>query len=323
MTMTRIDGKTVFGIDVGGTTVKCGIFSKEGELLYKDEIPTRTQEKGRFILGDISRHIEELEKKFSIDRGDVLGIGYGVPGPVQEDGVVNGCVNLGWGKVDVAEESRKLNGGIASAAGNDANVAALGEFWKGAGKGSRSMLMITVGTGLGCGVIVNGRVVFGAHGAGGELGHIPLVTGLTEPCNCGKTGCLEQAASATGIIRAAQRKLRQSDAPSTLRSLDHFMARDVVDAARNGDALADEVLNYSCRYLAQGLAVAAGVVDPEMYVIGGGVSKAGDFYLDKIRAAYRELAFYASRDAKIVQAALGNDAGMYGAARLVLDSLEA
>ncbi len=321
--MTKIEGKIVFGIDIGGTSVKCGIFSREGELLYKDEIPTRTQEAGRFILEDISRHIAELSEKNSIEKADVLGIGYGVPGPVQEDGVVNGCVNLGWGKIDVAEQSRKLNGGIASAAGNDANVAALGEFWRGAGRGAKSMLMITVGTGLGCGVIVNGRVVFGAHGAGGELGHIPLVSGLTEPCNCGKTGCLEQAASATGIIRAAQRKLKESDEPSVLRGKDDFMAKDVVDAARNGDALADEVLNYSCRYLAQGLAVAAGVVDPEMYVIGGGVSKAGDFYLDKIRSAYRELAFYASRDAKIVQAALGNDAGMYGAARLVLGSMEA
>ena len=185
---------------------------------------------------------------------------------------------------------------------------------------TKSMVMITVGTGLGCGVIVNGGVVFGAHGAGGELGHIPLVEGLTEPCNCGKTGCLEQAASATGIIRAAKRRLKETDMPSTLRKLPDFMAKDVVDAAREGDALANEVLDYSCRYLARGLAVAAGVVDPEIYVIGGGVSKAGDFYLDKIRRPYRELAFYASRDAKIVQAALGNDAGMYGAARLVLDS---
>jgi glucokinase len=320
--MTKIEGRAVFGIDIGGTTVKCGIFSGSGQMLYKDEIKTRTEEKGRYILSDISTHIRELMEKFTIDRKDVLGIGYGVPGPVQEDGVVNGCVNLGWGKVDVKKESEKLNDGIPSAAGNDANVAALGEFWRGAGKGTNSMVMITVGTGLGCGVITGGRVVFGAHGAGGELGHIPLVSGLTEPCNCGKTGCLEQAASATGIINAAKRRLAQTDEPSVLRGRESFMAKDVLDAAKAGDRLADDAVNYSAEYLARGLAVAAGVVDPEIYVIGGGVSKAGDFYLDKIRGYYQELAFYASRGAGIVQAALGNDAGMYGAARLVMDSLK-
>lgn len=318
---TKIEGKVVFGIDIGGTTVKCGIFSDSGEMLFKDEIKTRTQEKGKFILSDVSAHIKELADKFSIKRENILAIGYGVPGPVQDDGVVNGCVNLGWGKVNVKEESEALNDGIVSSAGNDANVAALGEFWKGAGKGTKTMVMITVGTGLGCGVIVNGHVIFGAHGAGGELGHTPLVEGLTEPCNCGKTGCLEQAASATGIINAAKKKLRETDEPSILRGKESFMAKDVLDAAKAGDRLADDVVNYSTRYLARGLAVTAGVVDPEMYVIGGGVSKAGDFYLDKIRGYYRELVFYASRDAMITQALLGNDAGMYGAARLALDSL--
>lgn len=318
---TKIEGKVVFGIDIGGTTVKCSCFNEDGEMLYSDEIKTRTENNGEFILSDIKEHIDELLGRFSVSRDQVIGIGYGVPGPVQEDGTVNGCVNLGWGVKDVKKESEELNG-FPSAVGNDANVAALGEFWKGAGKGTRSMVLITIGTGLGCGVIINGRIVYGAHGAGGELGHIPLVTDCDVICNCGKKGCLELAAAATGIIRRAKKNLAESDAPSLLRGKETIMAKDVIDAAREGDALALEAIDYSSDYTGRGLAVAAGVVDPDVYVIGGGVSKAGDFYLDRIRNAYKKYVFYASRPTPILAASLGNSAGMYGAAKLVLDSLK-
>lgn len=307
----------VLGIDIGGTTCKCGVFSISGELLYKDEIPTRKAEGGSLILSDIKEHIPDMLGKVNKAANDIAGVGIGVPGAVKEDGTVNKCVNLGWGVFNVAQTFSDMTG-YKVKVGNDANMAALGEYWMGSSKEYSSSLLVTLGTGVGGGVIVNGKPLCGFNGAAAELGHIPVVEDEEEYCNCGKKGCLEQVASATGIVKTATRMLSESEEPSALRNIPYISAKAVFDEAKTGDVLALRVVDYVCRYLGKGLACAACIVDPEVICIGGGVSAAGDFLLERVRKYYKEYVFHASRDTNIIKAALGNDAGMYGAARLVL-----
>lgn len=305
-----------FGIDIGGTTVKCGLFSSDGILIEKSEIPTDKTDNGGHILDDIKDHIDNIIKQHNISIQDITGIGMGVPGAVTEDGVVNKCINLGWDVFNV-EKTMSDKTGMKVKVGNDANLAALGEYWMGGAKGYSSSIMITVGTGVGGGVIIDGKPLYGCNGAAGEIGHLPIVEGETEKCNCGKTGCLEQAASATGIVRVAKRTLESIDEPSSLRNIHNITAKDVFDEAKNGDELALYVVDTVSKYLAKGLACAACFIDPECFIIGGGVSKAGEFFIDRIAAFYKESAFHSSRQTKILPAKLGNDAGIYGAARLV------
>ena len=289
--------KAVFGIDIGGTSLKCGLFSATGNLIRKDEIPTRKEENGKYIFDDIRAYIESVLIQEDMSKDDVIGVGLGVPGSVTEDGTVNKCVNLGWGVFNVIEAAAKNLGIDESkiAVGNDANMAALGEYWQGSGVGYRSTLFVTVGTGVGGGLN-------GANGAAAEIGHLPIIDGLDWQCTCGKTGCLEQVASATGIARLAGMN----------------NAKEVFDAAKDGDAKALEVVEKVSMYLAKGLACVAGVTDPDVFIIGGGVSAAGEYFIERIRKYYKMLVFHPSTDTDIVLAKLGNDAGMYGAARLVL-----
>ena len=309
--------KVVFGIDVGGTTIKCGFFSDDGELIEKEELPTRKENSGENILPDIAEYIKMTlamhKKKFT----DIAGIGIGVPGAVRDDGTVNKCVNLGWGTFDVAETlSEKI--GLPVKVGNDANVAALGEMWKGGGEGTKNLIMATLGTGVGGGIILNEKIWTGEQGVGGEIGHIHVMEGEKEACNCGGHGCLEQVASATGIARTARRMLAADNRPSTLRSLKNISAKNVLDAAKAGDALALESLNKSCYYLGWALATISMVLDPQAFLIGGGVSKAGTFLTDIIKRYHDELSPMATKKADIVLAKLGNDAGIYGAAKLII-----
>lgn len=306
------------GVDVGGTTVKLGLFRIDGKLMTSFEIPTRKEENGKYILCDIAAAIENCLEEQAIEKERVAGVGIGVPGPVLDDGTVNNCVNLGWGVINVSEELEQLLH-LPVKAGNDATVAALGEMWQGGGKGSESMVLFTLGTGVGGGIIINGKPVNGEHGAGGEVGHMCVVYDETETCSCGKKGCLEQVASATGIVKEAKKFLLESDKPSTLRNYEMITAKTVFDEAKNGDILAMEAVDKLGKYLGIAMANVAGVVDPEVFAIGGGVSKAGQILLDAIERNYRKYAFHASRDAKIVLAQLGNDAGIYGAARLVIE----
>ena len=306
-----------FGIDVGGTTVKCGLFSVEGDMLEKWEIPTRTEDNGVNILPDVAAAIDaEDSGKEASTRDTIAGVGVGVPGPVNEEGAVICAVNLHWGYVELEKELEKLTG-LTVKAGNDANVAALGEMWKGGGAGYHNVVMVTLGTGVGGGIIVNGKIVTGTHGAGGEIGHIHVEDDEHESCNCGNQGCLEQYASATGIVRLANRMLAATDKPSVLRN-EEVTAKSVFDAVKAGDELAMEVAEKFGKYLGTALAVVAGVVDPEVYVIGGGVSKAGKIILDYIEKYYKKYVFQGSRDCAFALAELGNDAGICGAAKLVL-----
>lgn len=306
-----------FGVDLGGTTVKIGLFGTSGNLVESYEIPTRREENGSRILPDIAASLMGKLEELGIDKSEVEGIGIGVPGPVLDNGIVNKCANLGWGMFNVADELRELTG-FPVFVGNDANVAALGEYWKGSATGCSSMVMVTLGTGVGGGIILKGNPVNGFNGAGGEIGHMPVVYDEEDTCGCGKKGCLEQVASATGIVRTARKLLKETNEPSALRDLENITAKDIFDLAKDGDAVAVLSVERLSFYLGTALAHIAAVVDPEVFVIGGGVSKAGNYLIEAIEHNYREKAFHASRNAKIVLASLGNDAGMYGAARLVI-----
>ena len=305
-----------FGIDVGGTTVKCGLFSVKGDILDKWEIPTRTENNGVNILPDVAAAIDAKIQEKGIARDTIAGVGVGIPGPVNEDGAVICAVNLHWGYVELEKELEKLTG-LTVKAGNDANVAALGEMWKGGGAGYHNVVMVTLGTGVGGGIIVNGKIVTGTHGAGGEIGHIHVEDDETLSCNCGNQGCLEQYASATGVVRLANRMLEATDKASVLRN-EEVTAKAVFDAVKAGDELAMEVAEKFGKYLGTALAVIAGVVDPEVFVIGGGVSKAGKILLDYVEKYYKKYVFQGSRDCAVALAELGNDAGICGAAKLVL-----
>lgn len=311
-------GKYCFGVDIGGTTVKIGLFSEKEELLDKWEIVTRKDEGGSLILADIAQSIADKMNEKEILKDQIIGIGLGVPGPITSDGRVLKCVNLGWGIFNVAEEVTKLTGIENIKVGNDANVAALGEMWKGGGKGHKNMVMVTLGTGVGGGIIIGGKILAGSNGAAGEIGHITVNYEEEDRCGCGKKGCLEQFASATGIVKEANRLLLESDKPSKLRDIQYLSAKEIFDNAKEGDELAGMLVEQLGRYLGIACSHIAAVVDPEAFVIGGGVSKAGEVLTDVIKKYYEGNVMFALKGKEFKLAQLGNDAGMYGSAKMVL-----
>ena len=313
--------KKVFGVDIGGTSVKMGLFTSQGDLLSKWEIPTRTEDNGSNILPDIAASIMKKIESEGLELSDGEGIGISVPGPVDDEGTVHRCVNLGWGVFDIGQEMRK-HIDLPVFAGNDANAAALGEAWKGGGKGCKDVVVVTLGTGVGGGIIVNGKILSGSSGAGGEIGHIHINDDEEEKCGCGNKGCLEQYGSATGIARLAIKRLEQDDMPSSLRSVSSMNAKEVFDAVKEGDKLAIQIAEQFGDILGKGLSIVADVVNPELFVIGGGVSKAGQIVIDFIQKNFVKYVFHGSRDTKFAIATLGNDAGIYGSAKLVLDGVE-
>ena len=309
--------KYCFGADIGGTTVKLGLFDTEGNILDKWEIKTHTENEGSAILPDTAAAILAKMEERKLNPEEVAGIGVGVPGPVSIDGIVPHTANLGWGYKEVTKELSERTG-LPCKAGNDANVAALGETWMGGAKGHKDVLLLTLGTGVGGGIIVDGKILTGAHGAGGEIGHIHVEDQIEEHCGCGNQGCLEQFASATGIARLARAALAESEEPSILRE-GEVTAKAVFDALKEGDELAKRVVERFGRYLGTAISVMAGILDPEVIVIGGGVSKAGWILLDYIRRYYKPYAYKSSKETEFALAQLGNDAGIYGCAKLILD----
>lgn len=308
----------VFGIDLGGTTIKLGLFTVEGTLLDKWEIPTNTDNGGAAILQDIAAALRGKLNEKSIAGEQVMGAGLGVPGAVLHDRYVEPCVNLnGWGG-DVAGALSELCGFPVKAA-NDANAAALGEMWRGGGEGCDNVVFVTLGTGVGGGIVVGGKLLTGVHGAAGELGHIKMNPHETETCGCGKKGCLEQYASATGVVRVAKQLLGKDDTPSALRQFAAVTAKNVFDCAKAGDAVAMQVVDTFGATLGRALANISCVCDPEVFIIGGGVSAAGQIILDAVEENFRTNAFPASEGTRFTLARLGNDAGIYGAARLVIE----
>ena len=307
-----------FGVDIGGTTCKIGLFETTGTLLDKWEIKTNTQNGGASILDDVAASIKDKLAAEKINADMVQGVGVGVPGPVTGDGVVLRCVNLGWNVVDVKKELSSKTG-FAVQVGNDANVAALGEMWQGGGKGHNNVVMVTLGTGVGGGIIVDRHIVAGAKGAGGEIGHMMVNENEKDFCNCGRRGCLEQYTSATGIVRMAKYKLAEDTRETSLRGIDPLTAKDIFDCAKADDAVALELVEELGKVLGKALAGIACVVDPEIFVIGGGVSKAGDILVNVVQKYYQEYAFQVCKDAEFALASLGNDAGMYGCVQMILE----
>ena len=306
-----------FGVDIGGTTIKMGFFEADGTLLDKWEVKTNTENGGANILSDIAKAIDNKLAQEGISKDAVEGVGVGVPGPVKSNGVVNRCVNLGWGVVNVAEELGALTG-LEVKVGNDANVAALGEMYQGGAKGCKDVVMVTLGTGVGGGIIIDGKIVAGFHGAGGEIGHITVNEDEIEACNCGQYGCLEQYASATGIVRMAKRKLAKTDDATTLRNFEPLTAKDIFDEAKAGDEVAKELVDELGKILGGALSNLACVVNPEAIVIGGGVSKAGAILIDTIQDHFKESCFFALKETRFETATLGNDAGIYGCVAMIL-----
>ena len=308
-----------FGVDLGGTTVKIAYFDETGTMITNWEIPTVTANGGSQILPDIAASIRDFREKNGIDAQALLGIGIGVPGPVDSKGNVNRCVNLGWGTFNISKELSSLTG-LPVTAGNDANVAALGEFWKGGGKGCRNMVFVTLGTGVGGGIVIEGKLLHGAHGAGAEIGHMVLNRNETAVCGCGKRGCVEQYCSATGIVRLAKLALESSQEESALRRVNPLTCKDIFDAGKQGDQLALQVLDQYYAYMGEFLANVCCVVNPEVVVIGGGVSKAGNVLLDGLKPYFGKYVFHAASNVQFALASLGNDAGAYGAFKLALDA---
>ncbi|WP_352399327.1 ROK family glucokinase [Anaerotignum sp.] len=306
-----------FGVDIGGTSIKMGFFSRREGLVKKWEIPTRKGSEPTLLLQDISEAIELCLLEKSMHKDEIAGIGLTAPGPVTDNGLLRGTVNIGWGDVFLGEEAERMIGIRPVFIGNDARVAAFGEFIFGAGKEVNSLLMLTLGTGVGGGVILNGQILAGKTGTAGEIGHMTINPFETLSCSCGKKGCLEQYASATGMVRVAKSFLDETDKPSSLRKLEKVTAKDLWDEAKNGDELALKITMYVSRLLGMAVANACYIVDPEMVVIGGGVSQAGQFLLEMIQKEYATNVFPHCRDKKFALAELRNDAGIYGAAAMV------
>lgn len=294
-------------MDLGGTSIKLGLFTGAGELAEKWAIPTRHENNGACILTDIASSIEEVLCSRGVDFSLVSGIGIGVPGPVDSEGYLPHIANIGWTEGrNISRELTELTG-LKVVAANDANVAALGEAWRGAASGCDNVIMLTLGTGVGGGIIVGGQIIAGSHGAGGEIGHMHIADDIPGKCGCGNSGCLEQVASATGIVNLAKRAGIEGVCE----------AKDVFDGLKAGDATCEEVVDTSARYLGNAISILAAVLDPEAIVIGGGVSKAGPVLLEYIRKHYLKTCFRSNREVIFKLAELGNDAGIYGAAKLI------
>lgn len=309
--------KYCFGVDIGGTFVKLGLFTAEGELLEKWQIPTRREDESSHVLPDIAASVLAKMDEKGIVKEDVTGIGFGTPGPVTEDGVAVCPANLDWVNKPVAKELTELTG-LPSRGGNDVNVAGLGEMWRGGAKGYKNVVVVPIGTGVGAAIIVNGKIITGTRGAAGEVGHIHVDDEIQEPCGCKAVGCVEQFSSATGLVRMAKKALADESVVTSLRDLEEVTAKDVIDAAKAGDEIADKIFDKSCDYLGYSLAATAAVIDPEIFIIGGGVSKAGQVLVDRVQGYFKKYAWPGIRGIEFALAELGNDAGIYGAASMMV-----
>lgn len=320
--------KWIAGVDLGGTTTKIAFVTMEGEIIAKWEIPTDNSNEGQNITSNIAKSIDEKLRELGQSKDSLLGAGMGAPGPVDyQKGVILNAVNLGWKDNFPLQSSLEEATGLPAEIENDANCAALGEMWKGAGNGAKDVVCVTLGTGVGGGVIANGNIVRGVNGAAGEIGHITAIPFGGAPCNCGKTGCLETVASATGIVRLAKEELSTEGAAGQLAEVlaasGNFTAKDVFDSARNGDVLANKVLEAVSCHLGLTLAAIASTTNPEKIVLGGGVSKAGTILLDAVNEAFAKFAFKpVQKSTKLALATLGNDAGVIGAAWLIKNKIQ-
>jgi len=304
--------KKIVAFDIGGTAIKSAIFDDKGTLQEKWSFETPRQNGDLAVFEGLKAAIEEKGLK----KDDILGIGIGVPGPVK-DGVVEGAVNLGWEKVDVKKQLIEALGyDVPVFVGNDANIAAVGEYSR-RSEPIRSMLFVTLGTGVGGGIVLEGTMHEGATGSGAEIGHMRM-TDEGIQCNCGLYGCLETLTSATAVSRLMVEAIEKG-AKSSIADIEYVNAKTVFDHAKNGDETALSVVDYVCDTLGDALAKINAVIDVPLILIGGGLSNAGEFLIHKVQASYEKNAFHATRGAEIKLAQLGNDAGIYGGAYLVMN----
>lgn len=313
--------KWLVGVDIGGTTIKIAFINQNGEIIHKWEIPTNKSERGYHIPADIAKSIDQKLFELELNKNKLIGIGIGAPGPVHlSNGSIGVAVNLGWENFHL-KDLLEMETSLPVIVDNDANVAAIGEMWKGAGEGAKNLICVTLGTGVGGGIIANGEIIHGVNGAGGEIGHITSIIEGGVKCNCGKKGCLETLVSATGIVRLTMKELSYTDAPSILRNYYHehqtISSKLVFEAAKEGDELARKVINKVTFYLGLSLANLANALNPEKIVVGGGVSKAGDALLLPLKEQFTCFAFpRVSESVELAIATLSNDAGVIGAAWL-------
>lgn len=306
-----------FGVDIFGPNIKFGFFDENGNLLDKWKTATPMMDGGSQILPAVADEIAVYMGWHQLQEDDIIGIGVGIPGPVNGSGVVNKCVNFGWGIFNI---DRTLSGltGLKVKASNIANLSALGECWK--GSGTDNMVFLAMNTGLGGAIVCDGRLINGACGGGGELGHFIINRFEKEPCTCGNCGCAEQYCSPTGILRVARRRLAESKTPSVLRQRPIFDHKAVIDAAVNGDRVAREAMNQVCKYTGQLLANVCSVTNPDTIVLGGDFRKMGKYVLEEIAKYFHKFVFHANANARFVYAALDTDACIHGAFKLALDS---
>ena len=308
--------KYVFGVDLGGTTIKFGLLRSDLTLLEQWSIPTNTNDKGADLLKDITDELRKLAR--TLPPSSVLGVGVGVPGAVLDNGFVKPCVNLnGWGGFNAADQLACMCGWPCQML-NDANAAALGEICVGGGRGKQNAVFVTLGTGVGGGILVGGKLLTGVHGSGGEIGHIKVTDDPTRRCGCGEIGCLEQYASAPGIVQTARELLARQMGGSLMHRYDPLTCKDVFTCAAMEDSLALEAVRSSIQMLGKALAAVSCVCDPEIFVLGGGVSQAGEYLLRETQRSFQRYAFPSAKETQFALAELGNDAGIYGAAYLVL-----
>lgn len=304
--------KYYIGVDIGGTSAKVCMFSSEKDDIVRTwSVPTLKSSDEMIVINRIIESISKECGAYSIDIKELAGIGIGVPGPVTEEGVVLKCANLGWDIVDLRGIISRLTGIDNVRVGNDANVAALGEVWRGSGKEYSSIVMVTLGTGVGGGIIINEDIHTGYAGAAGEIGHLTVNADETDYCGCGARGCLEQYASATGVVRLAKKTFPE------VYNKDDITAKDIFDDAKAGNDKALVIVDMFAKYLGIALAGVAKVTAPEAFIIGGGVAAAGSIIIDNVRKYYDEYSLYALKNVPIILASLGNSAGVYGSVRMV------
>jgi len=306
------------GIDLGGTNTKIGLVDEDGNIIFTTIVKTDSMEGFEKTIQRLSKILLQQVKSFGLNFDDVQSVGVGVPGPVLNSRVVKFWANFPWKNgVDLALEFEK-NLGKPVKADNDVNVITLGEMWKGSAQGYKNVLGLAIGTGIGGGIIVDGKLVSGENGAGGEVGHIKVERD-GKLCGCGQKGCWEAYASATGLIREAQSRLAVNKTNGLYEQVigRDLEAKDIFDVAKEGDAFALDLVDYEADYIALGIGNLLNVLDPEIVVVGGGVSLAGDILFDKVKERLKKYAFPSTTEnLKIVAASLGNDAGILGAAYL-------
>jgi glucokinase len=319
-------GKVAVGIDLGGTSTKLSLVKSTGEIVDKWNIPTDTSEAGSKIIPNIIQSLKQKISELNVANSDIIGIGMGAPGAInRNEGTVSGAYNLNWVEVQPVQSVFEASFGVPFFIDNDANVAALGEKWRGSGNNLKNVVFITLGTGVGGGVIITNQLLTGNHGCAGEIGHIHVSDNPIFQCTCGNQGCLESVASATGMIHLSKYLAQEHEGSSKLKQTilekDEITVKEVFDAAKVKDTLGLVILENFGNYIGLACSHIANILDPDKIIVGGGIAAAGSILLSEIFETYHKYTFPKARDKELLTLArLGNDAGILGAAYLVMSN---